>query len=393
MRKVRSIILKEKYLTKDMLRVIARVSHIKRDRPAPKQVPKFYEFMNSAKIISGYRAMDNIPKELRERGLNKPLLITQHDFLEKGVLKTLIKTLVNFGVDARSILLCPKNSNQDAKEKAILEFENLSCDSIIAIGGEAAFKLAKAICNLYSNIKKGFGSILYIAVPVAKGVLEITDNPNIIVLDPRLGKDQPPKVIALCSIDAICHAVATFINPMKNPLSDAYAFSSLNLIRDNVHKALKSGKDKRVNLSILNAFLLSSLAFTDSNLSLSHLLSGVLENCYKISHQEIIAIIFPHILNQGLLKFDEYYGELLLPLAGHEIYADTIPYERGRKFVQLVRNMVSDYHQIYGFPKCLSEIGVKRQDFDIIIERTLNQAENHNEDLEEDIRNILNFAF
>ena len=61
--------------------------------------------------------------------------------------------------------------------------------------------------------------------------------------------------------------------------------------------------------------------------------------------------------------------------------------------MQLVRNMVSDFHQMYGIPSGLSEIGVKRQDFDEIIERTLNHSGNQSGDLAEEIRNILNFAF
>ncbi|NLM75047.1 MAG: iron-containing alcohol dehydrogenase [Clostridiaceae bacterium] len=393
MRRVRGIIPKEKQLTKDMLRVIARVSHIKRDRPAPKQVPRHYEFMNTAKIISGYRAMDNIPKELQARNLSKPLIITQHDNLEKGILKSLIKTLANFGINARNILLCSKNGMQDTEEKAISEFRTFSCDSVIAVGGAVAFKLARAVCASYTNDQTGFCSIPFIAVPVANAGLEIAGDPDIIVLDPRLAKDQPPKITALCLIDAICHAVETYISPLRNPLSDAYAFSSIGLIRDNIHKALKSGKNKKVSLSILNALLLSSLAYRNSRQSLSHILSCVLEDCYKISHQEVIAIIFPHLLNQSLFRFEEYYGELLLPLAGHEIYAETYPYERGRKFVQIIRNMVSDYQQIYGIPSCLSEIGVKRQDFGTIVEKTLNLAENQSEEMEEEIRNILNFAF
>ena len=86
MRKFRGIIPKEKHLTKDMLRVIARVNPIKRERPSPKQIPGYYEFVNSSKIISGCRAMDNIPKELKAGNLDKPFIITQNDLNEKGIL-------------------------------------------------------------------------------------------------------------------------------------------------------------------------------------------------------------------------------------------------------------------------------------------------------------------
>jgi len=397
MRKFRGIIPKEKHLTKDMLRVIARVNPIKRERPSPKQIPGYYEFVNSSKIISGYRAMDNIPKELKAGNLDKPFIITQNDLNEKGILKYLLKILADFGINARNILLCSGNGMMDEEEKAVSEFKSFSCDSIIAVGGAASFKLARAICSSYSKYPAGPGPILFVAVPVLSAGLEIEGNPDIFVLDPRFARDQSPITMALCLTDAVCHAIETYTSPVRNPLSDAYAFASLGLIRDNIHKALKSGKDKKAGLSILNAMLLSGLAFRNCfgncRQSLSHILAGVLEDSYGVSHQEAVAIILPHLMTQKTPEYEEYYAELLLPFAGPDIYAETYKYERGRKFVQLVRNMVSDFHQMYGIPSGLSEIGVKRQDFDEIIERTLNHSGNQSGDLAEEIRNILNFAF
>ncbi len=396
MRKIRSIILRDKYLTKDILRVINRVGYTRREKHAPNQIPRYYEFVNNSKIISGYRALERIPEELMKRGSNRPLIVTQKENIEKGVLKTLIRVLDNNGIDGGNIFLCPGSYSTDLKEQVEYGYSSQSCDSVIAVGGRVSFKLARDLCNqALSDNPPEKSSISYIAVPIANAGLDISGCPDIVVLDPRVSKELPAKAAVLYSINALCHAVETYTNPMKNPLSDAYAFSSLCIIRDNLHKAIKFGKDKRVRLALANASLLSSIALMNYKPSLTHVLADILEENYGVSHEEAISIILPHYLDQSILEHDEYYGELLLPLAGPEIYADTLPFERGRKFVLIVRNMIADYHRIHGFPDCLSKIGVKRPDFDKIIEQVLirRDAKGSEDNIEEDLRNILNFAF
>ena len=49
-------------------------------------LPSYYEFYNSAKIISGRKALDNLPYELRFFGANRPIIVT-----DKGVVAAVMR--------------------------------------------------------------------------------------------------------------------------------------------------------------------------------------------------------------------------------------------------------------------------------------------------------------
>jgi alcohol dehydrogenase len=49
----------------------------------------YYEFMNPVRIVSGYKAVDNLPYELTQLGVSRPLLITDAGIIQAGLLKIL----------------------------------------------------------------------------------------------------------------------------------------------------------------------------------------------------------------------------------------------------------------------------------------------------------------
>ena len=205
-----------------------------------------------------------------------------------------------------------------------------------------------------------------------------------------------PRDTVLSAIDTLCHAIETYTCLQKNPLSDGYAFSAITLVRENLPRAVKYGRDRKARHALANGALLSSIALLNSQAGIAHTMAYALEEICQISHEEAIGILLPPCMDNNMMKLDDQYGELLLPLVGPEIYADTQRHERGRKSAQTIRNILSDYHQKYGIPVCLSEIGVKRSNFDSIVARCLKNSAllyNPTEVQEEDLRNILNLAF
>ena len=371
-------------------------------------IPKYYEFLNKSKILSGYRAIENIAHELKTRGSNRPMILTHSEIVEKGILKVFLDAMNGSELVIGSVFQCSKPISPQCVEQAVSEFKACSCDAIIALGGDSSFILGKAIG--FALLQGSGDDILlmgpdcvkkslpapFIIVPVAYHALEITGDPDVIVLDPRLTMRQPPHDTVVFAMDTVCHAIETYTGLQKNPLSDAYAFSAITLVRENLPKAVNYERERKSSFALVNAALLSSIAFMNSQAGIAHALVYGLEERCKVTHEEVIGIILPHCMETNMIELDEYYGELLLPLVGPEIYADTPQHERGRKTVQAIRNMLSEYHEKYGIPICLSEVGVKRSDFDVITDLCLKSRlllYNPTEVREEDIRNILNLAF
>ncbi|HCX79932.1 MAG TPA: alcohol dehydrogenase, partial [Firmicutes bacterium] len=94
--------------------------------------------------------------------------------------------------------------------------------------------------------------------------------PDVAVLDPRMTTTLPPRLTASTGIDALSHAVEGYTCLQKNPLSDAYAFAAINLIREYLDLAVEKGTDAKARLAMANASMLAGVAFSNSMVGLVH---------------------------------------------------------------------------------------------------------------------------
>ena len=51
-------------------------------------IPEYYEFQNSAKLLSGERALEHIPYELSVRGCKRPMLLSDRVLEKFGAVAT-----------------------------------------------------------------------------------------------------------------------------------------------------------------------------------------------------------------------------------------------------------------------------------------------------------------
>lgn len=353
-------------------------------------IPRYYEFLNRVKIMSGNRALDHIPQELKARGADHPILITHRELVEEGTADKLIKAMSESELVFGTIYLCHDPITPEIINSAAEEFKEYRCDSVITLGDASSFQLGRELLDSLNS------SVPFVSVPTASAGTEIAGHPDVVVIDPRMTYHLSQRETITTAMDTFCHSIEAYTCLQKNPLSDAYAFSAIKLARENLDSALKNGRDRHARLGLANAAVLSGIAFTNSQTGIAHgLAHGLTESC-GIPHAEAVAILLPHCMDYNMIKLDEYYGELLLPLAGPEIYADTLHHERGRKTVQTIRNLLSEYHRKYDLPISLSEIGIKRTDFDGIAAHSLKNVSvlyNPVEVDEADLKNILNLAF
>ena len=62
-------------------------------------IPNYYEFQNSAKLLSGERALENIPYELSVRGCSRPMLMSDRVLEKFGAVATVTAALYQGGVE------------------------------------------------------------------------------------------------------------------------------------------------------------------------------------------------------------------------------------------------------------------------------------------------------
>jgi alcohol dehydrogenase len=373
-------------------------------------LPKYYEFFNSVKIVSGYKALESMSYELNLLGAKMPIIIT-----DKGVTKAgLVDHVVNsFGGSEVKIGAVYDDTPVDSSNVAVNEIANIyrqqGCDSIIAVGGGSVIDTAKGVNIVISEetddlmkftgnnrltkpmkpfivipTTAGTGSEVtmaaVIANPAKKMKMQFTSPlmlPKVAVIDPVMTMSMPAKITAATAMDALTHAVEAYIGPQKNPISDAFAFSAIEMINEHIENAIKNGNDKDTRLAMANAALLAGVAFANSMCGIIHALAHAVGGLCHVPHGVANAILLPHGLEFYIRKSPETskrIGKLLRFLASPEDYARVPVVERSKNTVAAIRSINDSLNKLCGMPLTLSQAGVTKDKLEAIAQATINDG-------------------
>ena len=393
-------------------------------------IPDYYEFCNSTKILSGEYALENIPVELKALGAKKALILCDETLKKIGTMQIVLDAIFDQGIEiGAEFTKIPPDSSIAVIEQIVTIYQEKACDCIIAIGGGSVIDTAKGVRMILSqgvsNMMElaGCEMITYgkhiplIAIPTTSGtgsevtlvavILNQLQNvkmefisyyllPDVAVLDTRMTIGLPAKMTAATGMDALCHAIESYTCMQKNPLSDSFAISAIGLIRDNLIEVCKNGKDKKRRLAMANASLMAGASFSNSMVGMIHAIGHALGAISRVPHGEAMTILMPYCMEYNLDCLEELYAELLLPLAGPEVYSNTPKEERAKKTIEVVKNMREELNKLTGLPLRLREKQVNKEDFDKIAQTAINDGAlivNPKKVDIEDVMMILNQAY
>jgi len=341
-------------------------------------LPDYYEFCCRVKLVAGHDALEKIPALLADMGAKKPLIIT-----DKGVAAAgLVDIVVNALKDGIAIGGIADNVPPDSDLKVVNQLAGLyrdnACDAIIAIGGGSVMDTAKGVNIVVSENAtdlmafSGIGSLKrhlkpLFAVPTTAGtgsevtqVAVIKDHekhikmafgsyfllPDVSILDSRMTMTMPPFITAMTGMDAMSHAIEGYYCLQKNPLSDAHSLAAVNMIYKYLPMVTKNSSDKEGRLAMAVGACLAGISFSNSMVGLVHNLGHATGSVCGVPHGICMAILLPYGLEYNMHKCEEAIAELLLPMAGEEIYLKTPKAERADKVVSLIRQMNSDLNSL-----------------------------------------------
>jgi alcohol dehydrogenase len=368
-----------------------------------------FRFYNPVKLISGDKALGSLSYELNQLQSRRPLIITDQGVLIAGLIELVKKTLE--GSDQITISVydrVPPDSSPAVVNEAAGVFRENECDSIIAVGGGSVIDTGKAVNIVVSegvdDIMQLEGSKLrkpmkpFVAVPTTAGTgSEVTyaamirDShqnvkvlfasyqlfPDVAILDPRMTRSLPPLVTAATAIDAMSHAMEAYISNQKNPFSDAYGFTAIKLIRENLLRVIEDGDDFQGRFYLANAACMAGAAFSNSGVGLVHALGHALGGVCGVPHGVAMNIFLPHGLEYNMSAVKDIIGEMLLPLEGPEVYAQTPKEKRAEKTVECIREFEDELYKLTKLPRTLKEAGVKKDSLEEVAQKAIKDAAIH----------------
>ena len=350
----------------------------------------YYEFFCPVKVIAGQSALEHVPYEFSSRNCKRPMIITDKGVRAAGLLDKVLTAFDEGGMDVTVIYDdVPADSSKQTVKAIATEYRSKKCDAILAIGGGSPIDTAKAVNILVSeggdDIAKYSGAGVltrplkpFIVIPTTAGtgsevtsVAVIADTekevklafsssfmlPDAAVIDPRMTLTLPPQVTAATGMDAMTHSVEAFTCMAKNPLSDAYASAAIKKVSANLPKVMKKPDDAEARLEMAQASTMAGIAFSNSMVGLVHALGHSLGAICHLPHGLCMSLFLPYVLEYNLESIREPLSELLLPLAGPEIYAMTPKSQRAEESIATIRKLRDDLYRDCKLPRTLQETG------------------------------------
>ena len=139
-------------------------------------------------------------------------------------------------------------------------------------------------------------------------IADMALRPKFAVLDPILTINLPPHITSTTGMDALTHAVESYIGKSNVKSTIKYAEDAVILIHNNLVKVYENGKDIKARENMLKASYLAGNAFTRAFVGYVHAIAHNLGGLYNTPHGLANAVILPYVL--------EWYGESVYkPLA------------------------------------------------------------------------------
>ncbi|WP_445116341.1 iron-containing alcohol dehydrogenase [Acinetobacter sp. WZC-1] len=390
----------------------------------------YYEFFCPVKIIAGHAALEHIPFELTTLGAKRPLIITDKGVRANHLLAPIEAAFASTDIEIGFIFddVPPDSSLETVRAVAAAHRAN-QCDAIIAVGGGSVIDTSKAANILVSeggddllkysgahNLPRPLKPLFVVPTTSGTGsevtmVAVVSDNqrnvkipftsyylmPHAAILDPRMTQTLPLHITAMTAMDAMTHAIEAYTCMAANPVSDAYATAAIQKISNNLFQVLKQPDHAQARLELAQASTMAGIAFSNSMVGAVHSLGHALGAVAHLPHGLCMNLFLPYVLEYNREVNGDRIADLLLPLAGADIYAQTPVNQRAEKMIATLYNIRDHLYNLTGLPRSLSETAkVSRQQLDEVAEKALNDGSiiyNPKEATLNDLKTILEKAW
>jgi alcohol dehydrogenase class IV len=328
-------------------------------RLLPRNAPMVYKGAGSSLVLA---------EQVSLLGFNKVLIVTDEFLGGSGILDGIKAKLTETGVEFAVFdgVLPDPAFDQVQNGEAVLRTEK--CEAVIAVGGGSVLDAAKMIALLHLNpgtlddfdgIQKakrpglplfavpttaGTGSEITLAAvitdPVAHRKVPVVDSkmiPGYVALDPEIMKGMPPGITAATGMDALTHAVESYLSRASTESTEVQARAAVRLIFKYLVRAFKDGNDMEARDGMAMASFYAGAAFGRTSVGYVHGIAHQLGRVCGTPHGNANAMVLPEVLAAYGDCVHVRLADLAL-LVGLGKAGDS-PSELSRLFIQAITDM------------------------------------------------------
>lgn len=309
---------------------------------------EYFEFSLGARVLYKAGLARELGDVLDELGVKRAFVVADKGVVAAGLLTPILQGLAGSVEVVGMLDDVPPNSSVRVVAAGAEAVRAAASDVIIAIGGGSPLDTAKGMRLLathggevadYEGYNVIPGRLMpMLAIPTTAGtgsevtsiavILDEADErkislvsrylyPDIAILDPELTLSLPPRLTAATGMDALSHAIETYVSTENNPFSDSLALAAIDLIATHLRDAVQMGSDIEARGKMLLASAMAGLAFSNSLLGVVHALAHAIGGKYHIHHGTLNALILPHAMQFNSVVASERYVRIAWAMGVH----------------------------------------------------------------------------
>lgn len=348
-------------------------------------------------LMSGQGELVQCANILSKNHSQNVFIVTDKTLIQLGVVQPLIDLLEQSSLNYIVFDNVTPDPTISVVELGVCEFKGNHCDSIITIGGGSVMDCGKAIAasvikNKSIKALSGLFKIrkklpTFIAVPTTAGtgseatlVAVVTDPtkkqkftvidpclvPHYAVIDPILMLGLPAKITAETGIDALTHAVESYIGLHSTEQTKSYCFKAIKRIFTYLPQGYNDGSNLTARTEMSLASYYAGVAFTRTSIGYVHAIAHQLGGYYHIPHGLANAVLLPYVLT---FSFDNAYQKYA-EIAYHIDIAHPQDDEKlaAEKFISAVKKL----NVSLNIQTTFSEL--KKEDIPLLAKRAIKEA-------------------
>jgi len=328
----------------------------------------------------GAEASRELCRAIAQAGIARVLIVTDRDLVRLGLVERITGALTEAGVEASIYDGVEPDPTFEQVREGHARLGRDGCEAVLAVGGGSPMDAAKVIAAMATNggqaeklagmfkVRKpplplyaipttaGTGSEVTLAAVVSDAkthvksfVLDPKILPTMAALDPSLMSGLPPHITAATGMDALTHAVESYLAKTSGPRTEGWATTAVKMIFENLPKACADGGDLEARRAMALASYYAGLAFTRTSVGYVHAIAHTFGAWYRTPHGRANAIVLPHVLefSKGAVR------DRLAALADEIGAGDGCsPDEKAQAFIDAVRTLMAEI----GIPDTLADL-------------------------------------
>ena len=335
----------------------------------------------------GRGSRTKLGEELKSRGFEKVLVVTDFSLMQNNVSRMVIDVLESAGITYFVYLHIKPNPTVKNVQDGLMLGQISNVDAIVAVGGGSVIDTAKAISIIMTNpehssvvslngaVETRNKGLPLFALPTTAGTaaevtinyvitdenemkkmvcVDVHDIPVCAIIDPDLMQGMPQVLAATTGMDALTHAMEGYITKAAWLIPDMFHINAMALIYKNLEKAANE-KDIVAIEKMAYAQYIAGMGFSNVGLGIVHSMAHSLGAFFDTPHGLANAILLPHVM-----RFNGKVCPELFENMGRAFNLD-MDNLNDEETVEKVVEAIQELSKKLNIPQTLKEIGIPRE--------------------------------